>query len=243
MTAGNEHDDYDHGMRPAEPGWLDKPREADDRLALDGERLPWLETADDDVDEGTVQTSRIVGFAVIGLLALAALLGGIWWAGNRTPDRSLVADGSLVPAPDGPYKIRPTDPGGKKFAGTGDSSFAVGEGQTREGRIADVPAVTAEVAASPTATSTSPPIGPPSPQVATIGVQVGAFSSRESAEAAWPKLMRQTEALSGIAHRVLEGKADIGPVFRLQAVTGSVSAANALCARLKGDGLACQVKR
>jgi hypothetical protein len=45
-----------------------------------------------------------------------------------------------------------------------------------------------------------------------------------------------------VSHRVIEGNADIGKVYRLQAVAGDTAGANALCGRLKGAGIACQVK-
>jgi cell division protein FtsN len=76
-----------------------------------------------------------------------------------------------------------------------------------------------------------------------VGVQIGAFSSSSSAEAAWSKLSGQHEALKGLNHRVVEGKADIGTVYRLQALAGDAGAANALCGRLQAGGLKCQVKR
>jgi len=75
-----------------------------------------------------------------------------------------------------------------------------------------------------------------------VGVQVGAYTSQASAEAGWAKLEKQYAALSGVHHRIVQGQADIGTVFRLQAVAESDGAANALCSGLKGQGLACQVK-
>jgi hypothetical protein len=41
---------------------------------------------------------------------------------------------------------------------------------------------------------------------------------------------------------VVEGKADIGTVYRLQALAGDAAGATDLCARLKAAGVACQVK-
>ncbi len=57
-----------------------------ERLALgDEERLPWLESADDgDLDEENSGSGRLIGLAVLGLVVLAALIGGIWYATNRT---------------------------------------------------------------------------------------------------------------------------------------------------------------
>jgi hypothetical protein len=66
-------------------------------------------------------------------------------------------------------------------------------------------------------------------------VQVGAPSRpAASAEAAWSKLVTAHDALSGLSHRVIEGKADMATVFRLQAVAGDFAAANALVRQASG---------
>ena len=51
------------------------------------------------------------------------------------------------------------------------------------------------------------------------------------------------EALKGRSHRVLQGTADSGTIFRLQAVAGSVAEADALCRGINAAGGDCQVKR
>jgi hypothetical protein len=212
---------------------------ADEQLALadDDERLPWLESGDDeDEDEGGVDTGRIVGFAMFAALALAALVGGIWWFGQRTPDAELVADGSTIPAPAGPYKTRPSDPGGKTFEGTGNLAPAVGEGKTIEGRIA-------EQAPVPSVDVPKPGQKPAPAAPSGVAVQVGAYTSRDTAEAGWQKLLARTDKLAGVNHRVVEGKADMGTVYRLQAMAGDAAGATALCRALASDGVDCQVKR
>jgi len=73
-------------------------------------------------------------------------------------------------------------------------------------------------------------------------VQIGAFSSKAAADAAWSRYQGQYEALKGLSHRVVEGKADIGTVYRLQAVAGNAGAARTLCGALSSAGLKCQVK-
>jgi hypothetical protein len=75
------------------------------------------------------------------------------------------------------------------------------------------------------------------------GVQVGAYTSQSSAEAGWNKLVRQYAPLGEVHHRIVQGQADIGTVYRLQAVPASESAANTLCSAMKAQGMACQVKR
>jgi len=45
-----------------------------------------------------------------------------------------------------------------------------------------------------------------------------------------------------VPHRVIAGSADIGTVYRLQAVAPDAGAASALCGKLKAAGISCTVK-
>jgi len=211
-----------------------------DRLALgDEERLPWLESADDvDMDEPASDNGRMLGFAIFAFLLLAALIGGIYWATHRNTAPAS-ADGSVIAASTEPYKIAPKDPGGKTFEGTGDASFKVSEGEKPAANLAGSSAAPAAKPATPTAV----PAAGAAPATGGVGVQIGAFSTNAAAEAAWSKLAAAHAPLTGLSHRVVEGKADMATVFRLQAVEGDFAAANALCAKLQAGGLKCQVKR
>ena len=206
------------------------------------DNLPWLES-DDDYEDQSVDTARVVIVAILGLLAIVLVAGGVWWATTDRGSGERIAQGETIEAPAGPYKTKPEDPGGKTFAGTGDTSFAVAEGQTREGTIvaAPMPKPNIDLASGDSNQATETPTQ--SPALAGVGVQVGAYSNRADAERGWQTLSGQFEALHGVSHRVVEGQADIGRVFRLQAVPGDVAAANSLCQRLRAAGGACQVKR
>ncbi len=228
----------------------DEPGEAsqdESTLAFneDGESLPWLESGDDFDDDQGIDSGRIIAFAVGGVVLLGLLVGLVWWMTHRGPDPELVADGSTIEAPKEPYKTRPEQPGGKTFEGTGDTSFAVGEGQTREGRIAGSETPAPSIAAG-TGTAAPDAVKATAPTVPKasggVAVQVGAFSSETSAEAGWAKLATRHEALKGVSHRVVQGSADIGTVYRLQAMAGDRAGAEQLCATLKAQGSACQVK-
>ena len=130
------------------------------RLDLDeGERLPWLESIDDDDDYDRADSSRLVTFLIGGLVVLAALVGGIWWATHRGEE--LQADGSVIVAPKTPYKEAPKDAGGKTFAGTGDTAYAVSEGQARAPKLDQSGQVIAPAtdAAKPGAPATPAPSG------------------------------------------------------------------------------------
>ena len=196
---------------------------------------------------------------LLSLVALVMIVGAVWLASNRASGPG-PADGSTLTAEAGPYKVPPETPGGKTFAGTGDTSFAVSEGETRSARIAGADAVPPAPAPTASASSaakpgfTQGPTSPPSPKaaasaaaapatVAGVGVQIGAYTSAADAEKGWTLLAGRNAALAGLKHRVVEGRADIGTVFRLQAVTGDVATANALCAKLTAAGQGCQVKR
>jgi hypothetical protein len=214
--------------------------EAELAFADGDERLPWLES-DDEFDPAGVDTSRVAVFAAAGLLVIVLLLGAVWWALRDDSGRELVADGSVIEAPDAPYKTRPDNPGGLEVEGTGDTSFKVAEGKEIDGRIAG----SGEVAAPSIDREQADADGEDAP-VATargVGVQVGAYSTKEQAEAGWNTLSGRFDSLQGRNHRVVQGIADSGTIFRLQAVAGSVEEADTLCRALKAQGGDCQVKR
>ena len=230
------------GEEPEDLG--EGPIDTEEQLALaDGEeRLPWLES-DDDYDQPGVDTGRLVAFGVVIALALVLMLGALWWFTRNGTDEELVADGSVIEAPDEPYRERPDDPGGQQVAGTGDTSFEVGEGRSVDGRIAGSGAVPAPSidreqddapAARPSAAATAS---------GGIGVQVGAYSTRAQAETGWSQLTARIEALQGRNHRVVQGTADSGTIYRLQALAGTVAEAETLCRGIKAAGGDCQVKR
>lgn len=215
-------------------------------LGDDDVRLPWLEGDDDDLDQGRSGTGQLIAFVLMGLVALGVIVGAIWWFQRDRVDETLVADGETIEAPATPYKTKPANPGGEVVAGTGDTSFAVAEGQTRQvrmGREAPIPATPPKAPASPTASPGPAASSAASTDTSGVGVQIGAYSTRESADKGWTRLSTQYEALSGMKYRIVEGLADIGTVYRLQAVPGDSNAANRLCGTLKSAGLSCQVKR
>ncbi|GGA08534.1 hypothetical protein GCM10010923_18460 [Blastomonas marina] len=203
----------------------------DDRLALEEERsLPWLESGLEDEDEDAFDTRRIVVLCLIALAAMIAIVGAIWFLYGNSGDPAETASGEVIAAPDGPYKIAPEHRGGREFDRTGDSAPTAAEGQTQQAQLAggsevDTPTAPAE--------SQAPASG--------VGVQVGAYRSRNRAEQAWAELSANGP-LQGRNYRIEEARADIGTVFRLQALAPNASQANALCGELRSVGIDCQVR-
>lgn len=109
-----------------------------DELDLAGEdSLPWLEAEEEDDRAGTVDTSQLFGlFAILAVVGLA-VVGSVWFVSNYERGPTQIADGSTIAAPEGPYKQRPEEAGGRVFAGTGDVAPGVGQGESPDARIAD----------------------------------------------------------------------------------------------------------
>jgi hypothetical protein len=223
--------------------------DAELHLGDEAERLPWLESDDDDYADDVVDTARVAVVAALGLLAVVALITLGWWFTRDTPDAELLAEGSTITAPEEPFRARPENPGGRPAQGTGDVSYEVGEGQDRETQMgaattAPVPTATATPSAGASAAA-RPSIdraqSAAAPAVSGVGVQVGAYSTRASADAGWAQLTRQHEVLSGVSHRILEAQVDGNTVFRLQAVSGTAASAETLCRAIKSSGGDCRV--
>lgn len=236
MQTGGKGGKVEDGPADLDDDGVMEPEEL--AFAHEDERLPWLE-ADDDAEEPGVDTGRVVTFVMVSLIVLGLVIGALWWFFRDRSETTMVADGSTIQAPAGPYKTKPAKPGGSEAVGTGDTSFAVAEGKAPQGKVAD-----GAEAPRPSINRNQPNSGAPAatPTAGGVGVQVGAYSSQDKAEAGWSTLSTRYPALSGVSHRVIQATVDGSPIFRLQAVSGDVKAAQALCSALQSQGGDCQVK-
>ncbi len=212
--------------------------EAEEQLALDDEdeALPWLADDGDYEDEGGFD-ARLIWFGLIGLLVIGALLFAAWWLLRDRADPELVADGTTIEAPDGPYKERPEDPGGREVAGTGDTAYEVAEGQSTRGRLADgeTPAPGIDVAQGEDDGEDAAPGG-------AAYVQIGAFTSRADADEAWVSARGRYSALSGLRSRIVEAEVNGAIVYRLQAIAPSREAGDATCRAIRNSGGDCYIR-
>ena len=99
--------------------------------------LPWLESDEEDEGAGGFDSSQLIGLAAILLVFAAIFVGIVFFLSSYNRGPVEIADGSLIEAPEGPYKERPENPGGRRFAGTDAVAPEVGNGGVTDGRIED----------------------------------------------------------------------------------------------------------
>jgi cell division septation protein DedD len=224
--------------------------------ALEEDRLPWLEAVEDeDGDAGVSPLKMIVG-VLIALAAIGALVGGLFWWNNRTSDTVAGGSPELIRAPEGDYKVRPDDPGGMTVEGEGDTAFAASEGADPKGAlntntVAEAPLAKAPPAAAqpappqaqqPATPAPAPkqqapaPSTPATPAAGGATVQLGAFSSQASANAAWKALSGRFGYLAPLSHSVVPVQSGTKTLYRLRA--GGPNATD-ICNRLRVAGESC----
>lgn len=227
----------ENGIEDAE---FESDYEPDEQLALDDtdDALPWLEDDDYYEDEGGFD-ARLIWFALIGLLVIGGVLLAAWWLMRDRPDPALVADGSTIEAPDGPYKERPEDPGGREVEGTGDTAFEVAEGQSTRGRLADD---TSPAQPDPDESRDSDEGAQPAASENAVYVQIGAFTSRSDANEAWVTASNRYSALSGMRNRVVEAEVNGATVYRLQVIAPNREAGDSTCRAIRNAGGDCYIR-
>lgn len=228
----------------------------------DEDRLPWLEAVeDDDGDSDGPSVAKLIAAIVIGLIAIGVIVGGLFWLGNRNQPG---ANGEIIAAPEGDYKVRPENPGGMNVTGEGEVAAAASAGQTPQGNLnvdtvpetpvtaAPRPAAVAPVVAPPAAAPGRPAPAPvaarpapapahpaPAPQqpAAPGGtIQLGAFSSQAAANQAWTALSGRFRYLAPLNHNVVAAQVGGRTLYRLRA---SGADAAGVCRRLQVAGEAC----
>ncbi len=240
-------------MRPGEAGYGDD------------DRLPWLETVEEDYREGP-SIWRILLLIVLGLAVLAAILFGFWWYQKQ---QGLSGNGQLINAQEGDYKVADKD-NGMDVEGAGTTTFATSQGAASNASIdstaqpeapvqgqaaaQSTPSVTAGSktatvavpanggalkAQAPTAPAAVPAVAPSAGAGALI--QLGAFPDQAGADAAWAKLSKRYAYLAPLGKSVEKGDKNGTTVYRLRVNTGSNGQAKELCARLKAAGENCYV--
>lgn len=241
-----------------------------DGFNLDEEdRLPWLEPASEDTEAEGVPLAKVLLLVLLGLVLLAAIVGGGYWLKNRGADDG--GDARLIAAENGPYKVPANEADAKAFDGEGDAAFEASEGGEATGRIdaSQVPEaprtdltpapVKAEeaprpaVAAKPTvaapvktvAANAPKPAAAPASEASGEGprIQLGAFGSKALAEDVWKKMAGRFDYLAPLSHHVEPVETGGRTLYRLRVSVASAADAGATCGKLRVAGENCMVVR
>lgn len=229
----------------------------------DEDRLPWLEAVDEEDQEGTISPLRLVAYVLAGLLALAIVIGGIYWFQNR--EVATDGEGELIAAPEGDYKARPDEPGGMAVEGRGDAAFATSDGASPSGTI-DLNAVPETPVTRQPAAAPEPAPAPRAADSATVDVpesggslaapgssdrmtpagggtviQLGAYDSDAVARAAWGRHSSRFAFLSELEETVAAATVGGRTYYRLRVATGSNAQAKNFCGRLRVAGEDCLI--
>src|SRR3546814_7261360 len=97
----------------------------------DEDRLPWLETVDEEYEAGP-SVLRIAALVILGLALIAGVVYAVYWIQNRPSGAS--GNGALIRAQEGEYKAKPDQPGGMKLDGENSQALATSEGANETGR-------------------------------------------------------------------------------------------------------------
>ena len=209
-----------------------------------GEALPWLEAVDDEDEPRGLSARKMLAALALVLLGVAIVAGTLFTIGR---EQGGSGPPELIRAPQGPYKVKPDDPGGLDVSGESGTAFATGAGVDTDSRL-DVsrmaeppppkPADETERAAEP------PKPEPPPPPPAEAGapgstVQLGAYGSSAKAETAWKMLSARFPEVASLSKQVVPF--DGG--FRLRAAAASPDQARAACRAVTAGGENCFVVR
>lgn len=225
----------------------------DFRETADEDRLPWLEAVEEEGEGSGPGIAKLIGAVVIGLVAIGLIVGGLFWLGNRNQSE---ADGTLIAAPEGDYKVRPDEPGGMNVAGEGDTAYAASAGRAPEGRLntetmPEAPVARPEPAPKAPAPAAPPPqpaperpapapAATPAPAPAAGGgtIQLGAFSSQAGANRAWSALSGRFRYLAPLNHSVVPVRSGDRTLYRLRAAGPDAAG---ICRRLRVAGEDCTI--
>jgi hypothetical protein len=221
-----------------------------DGRAYDDQALPWLEAVDDEDGPRGVSARKMIVALVLVLAAAAIVAGTMFWLGRRDP----VVTGApeLIRAEPGPYKVKPTDPGGLDVAGESETAYSTSAGEDPDSAL-DVGKLPSDMQPLPSPAEETPPkkIPPnekkePAPDEAAPAapsgptIQLGAYASTLKADTAWSLLSGRFPEVAALRKTIVVATVKGKPFYRLRAV-GSSEQTRAACAALRAAGESCLV--
>jgi hypothetical protein len=225
---------------------------SDSRQAYD-EQLPWLEAVDDEDGPGGVPARRMLAALLVVLVAVGLVAATFFWLGQRDAGEASGAP-ELIRAEAGPYKVKPTDPGGLDVAGDSETAFETGAGEDTDAQLDLSKTPEAPVAVPKPQPEPKPAFSEDTTKGAAAAaqqaaaepqptggkgsvIQLGAFANRGQAERAWTALSARFPSVGSMTKLVIPFSGGI----RLRAAAASPAEAKQACQALKVAGENCFV--
>jgi hypothetical protein len=186
---------------------------------------------------------------LVVLLAAAVVAGTFFWLGRRDPVG--IGAPELIRAEPGPYKVKPTDPGGLDVAGESGTAFETSAGQDSDAQL-DLNALAEQPVARPPKEEpkrippgetkepvVEKPAPPPEQPTGASGsvIQLGAYKNAAQAERAWTALSSRFSIIAGMTKLVVPYSGG----YRLRAGAASPAEARQACQALRVAGESCFV--
>ena len=222
---------------------------SDSRSGHDQDQLLWLEAVEDEETAQGLPARKMIAAVLVVLLAIGIVGATLFWLGKR--DASNSGPPELIRAENGPYKVKPDNPGGLDVAGESETAFATSAGEDHDAELdlAAVPeapierpspkaAQPVEQAAPAPAKSQTAAVPAPTASPGSM-IQLGFYANGAQANAAWEALAGRFSALGGMTKIVVPYEKG----FRLRAGAASTDEAKRTCQLLKVAGENCFVVR
>ncbi len=213
------------------------------------DELPWLRPVEDEDQPRGLSARKMLAALFVVMLAAAMVAGTFFWLGRR--DSVVTGPPELISAPSGPYKVKPTNPGGLDISSESETAFETSAGEDKDAQL-DTSKLSQAAAVKPpvqdTKTAPAPAAAPPAavpeaetPSKPTGGqgsvVQLGAFANKAQAERAWTALSARFPSVAAMNKMIVPFPGGI----RLRAAASSPGDAKAVCDTLKAAGENCFV--
>jgi hypothetical protein len=224
-----------------------------DARGYDDQSLPWLEAVENEDGPRAISARKMFVALILVLLAAAIVAGTMFWLGRREP--AVTGAPELIRAEPGPYKVKPTQPGGLDVAGESETAYSTSAGEDPDAAL-DVRKLPPEMAQPPAepAVPAPPPkkIPPketkePAPDGSAVPtapsgptIQLGAYASTIKADTAWKLLSGRFPQVAALQKSVVTATVGGKSIVRLRAV-GSAEQTRAACAALRAAGESCLV--
>lgn len=208
----------------------------------DDDRLPWLEAVEE--EESGPSPVKLIAAVVIGLIVIGVVVGGLFWAANRSS-----GGGEETIASPGAYKVPAPEAGGLQLDNSAQTQIATSEGMQQNAQLAGRPQAPAPQPApqqqaqpAPQAQQPAPAAAPapaPAPRQQPLSgptIQVGAFPSQAAADGEWRRLSARYPYLGSLRHQVMVHQRGGQTFYRLRAAGADASS---VCRRLRAAGQPC----